>query len=41
METVDSLNHRVASLSERLAAEARVREAQFRRLETLCLGRRA
>ena len=35
LETLDFLNHRVASLSERLAAEARVREAQFRRLETL------
>lgn len=35
LESLDFLNHRVASLSERLAAEARVREAQFRRLESL------
>ena len=35
LEGLDFLNHRVASLSERLAAEARVREAQFRRLESM------
>lgn len=40
MESLDFLNHRIASLSERLSAEAKVREAQFRRLEALLsLGR--
>lgn len=37
MESLDFLNHRIASLSERLSAEAKVREAQFRRLEALLL----